>query len=384
MTPRRAARQQPRLASGAVTDLRAALLRHYDRTQRRLPWRGETDSYRILVSEVMLQQTRVETVERYYGAWLERFPDFETLAAAEEDAVLKAWEGLGYYRRARNLQRAAQVVRERPGSALPGTYADLRDLPGVGDYTAGAVASIAYGERVPAADGNVRRVLSRLFDVARPKAAWVRAAAADLVDPERPGDWNQALMELGATLCSPRRPACAECPLATWCGARAAGTQAARPGGTRRAAARRTTFALAVLRDGERVLLQRRPPTGLLGGMWALPEREVASGDDGEVEQAVVALAAVLGASPLGHPERLAATEHRFTHLHATYLPCVVPVDGARVRGERLSWIVPGAPTELALPAAQRRVLGDPALRSPVEGGGSRSPEVHDALSDAW
>src|SRR5690606_15418045 len=228
--------------------LREDLLRFYDRHRRDLPWRGEEDPYRILVSEVMLQQTRVETVKEYYGPWLERFPDLEALAAADEGDVLKAWEGLGYYRRARNLRDAATVVQEEWGGRLPGTVEELRRLPGIGAYTAGAVASIAFGRTVPAVDGNVRRVLARLFDVAVPGAAWLRDTAGRLVDPERPGDWNQALMELGATVCVPRGPRCGRCPVAWACRAREAGTVDERPGPTARRPPRVAIIALAVLR----------------------------------------------------------------------------------------------------------------------------------------
>jgi A/G-specific adenine glycosylase len=314
----------------------------------------------VLVSEVMLQQTRVETVERYYGPWLERFPDLATLAAADEESVLKAWEGLGYYRRARSLQQAARACREGPDGSVPSTYAGLRRLPGVGDYTAGAVASIAFGEPVPAVDGNVRRVLARLHDVDRPRAAWLRTSAARLVDPDRPGDWNQALMDLGATVCLPRAPRCETCPLARPCRARAAGTQEARPGREERSAARQTSFALAVLHDPGLglVLLQRRPSGGLLGGLWAFPEREV-SGDD--VEGAALAMAVALGAKRIGPPDRLAGYKHKFTHLHATYLPCVVPVDGRTVAGDDLSWVEPEEPLDLPLPVAQSRILRDVA-----------------------
>lgn len=161
---------------------------------------GRADPYRVWVSEVMLQQTRVDAVVPYYLAWMDRFPTLEALAAAPLDDVLRAWEGLGYYARARNLHRAAVVVRDRLGGEVPRTADDLRALPGVGEYTAGAVASIAFGEAVPAVDGNVRRVLSRLYDEAEPTPAWLRERAAALVDPERPGDFNQALMELGATV----------------------------------------------------------------------------------------------------------------------------------------------------------------------------------------
>jgi len=340
-----------------VSALRRALLEHYDMHHRPLPWRGETDPYRILVSEVMLQQTRVETVEEYYEAWIRRFPDLEALAAADADDVLKAWEGLGYYRRARNLHRAARCVRERPDRSLPLSSAQLRELPGVGEYTAGAVASIAFGEAVAAVDGNVRRVLARLFDVADPKPAWLRRAAAGLLEPERPGDWNQALMELGATVCTPRRPRCGPCPLSPWCEASKAGTQEDRPAPVARRAPPSVTFAVAVLhRDGQ-VLLQRRPEGGLLGGMWAFPETSVTS--EAEVEHAAVSIAARLGSRrTAAPPELLPVCEHRFTHLSATYLPVLLEVasgDGVPADGSVL-WLSLTAPSRVALPVAQRRI----------------------------
>lgn len=340
----------------ALAEFRAALLGHYDRARRDLPWRGEADPYRVLVSEVMLQQTRVETVLGRYGPWLERFPDLESLAAAHEDEVLKAWEGLGYYRRARNLHHAARLVRERPDGSLPSSYAALRELPGLGDYTAGAVASIAFGEPVPAADGNVRRVLSRLYDEPSPKPKWVREAAAALVDPERPGDWNQALMDLGATVCVPRAPRCPECPVARWCAARAAGTQSERPAPARRKAPREATFALAVLHAGGRVLLERRSPGGLLGGMWAFPEKSVQSGEDAPA--AALSLAAERGMRVVGDAVALPRCEHRFTHVRATYVPYALDVVEAAADGAgRAAWIDARVPTHLALPVAQQRML---------------------------
>jgi len=359
--------------------LRRALLDHYDRHQRRLPWRGEPDPYRILVSEVMLQQTRVETVLSYYEAWLDRFPDLESLASAELDEVLEAWEGLGYYRRARNLHRAARVVRERADGSLPSGFTALRELPGVGEYTAGAVASIAFGERTPAVDGNVRRVLSRLHDVPEPKPAWLRDIAGELVDPERPGDWNQALMELGATVCTPRGPTCGRCPLAEWCRARAAGTQEERPVAVSRKPPSRAVFAVAVMHDGGRVLLARRPEGGLLGGMWALPEVEV--DDVAEAGEAGGGLARALGGGP-GDEPRASATragiaagldrrtrvdalprcDHRFTHLSATYVPYLVDVIEEDVQVHDASptdftWADLAHPVGVALPVAQRRIL---------------------------
>ena len=357
-------------------EIRSVLLSHYDRHRRTLPWRGESDPYRILVSEMMLQQTRVETVTLRYAAWLERFPDLRSLAAASEDDVLKAWEGLGYYRRARHLHRAARLVCERPDTSLPSSYAELRELPGLGAYTAGAVASIAFGEAVAAVDGNVRRVVSRLFDEPIPTSAWLRGAASALLDPRRPGDWNQAMMDLGATVCVPRAPRCEACPLERWCAARAAGTQVDRPARVERRAPRAVTFALAVLHADGRVLLERRPAGGLLGGMWAFPEREIADRHGATGAAADLARERGLdvvggrggrgggngvGGSEVGEADDrgvvLSTCVHRFTHLLATYVPVAIEV--ARPRAQRADeiWIEVDRPSPVALPTAQRRVL---------------------------
>jgi A/G-specific adenine glycosylase len=208
---------------------RRLLLEAFDKGKRDLPWRGESDPYRIWVSEVMLQQTRVETVIPYYKRWLQRFPSMEALAAAREEDVLLAWQGLGYYSRARRLLGAARIIRERHGGRLPRAAEELRRLPGVGEYTAGAVASMAFGESVPAVDGNARRVLARLYDLPDPRPGELRELAGALVDPHRPGDSNQALMELGATVCLPRSPLCPSCPVEELCMAKARGTVGERP-----------------------------------------------------------------------------------------------------------------------------------------------------------
>lgn len=361
--------------------MRAALLAFYDQRKRDLPWRRENDPYRILVSEVMLQQTRVETVISYYEAWLERFPDLDALAEADEDSVLKAWEGLGYYRRARNLHAAARMVREKWRGEMPTTEAALRGLPGVGEYTAGAVASIAFGEAVPAVDGNVRRVLARLYDEPKPTARWLRETAAELVHPKRAGDWNQALMELGATVCTPRGPSCGVCPVAPWCAARAAGTVDERPAPVTRRTARKAVIALVVLRaPGGEVLLERRDEGGVLAGMWALPEQETDGVD--RTERAARELAADLltgghlgleGSDGAGRValEPLPSVRHRFTHIDATYVPWLLEVEslcgedrvpgtnaGAqRISGREIRWAGPAHRSELAIPVAQRAVL---------------------------
>lgn len=216
--------------------LRAKLLAFYDEHRRDLPWRHDPDPYRVWVSEVMLQQTRADTVIPYYERWLRRFPTLDALATAEPDDVLKQWEGLGYYSRARNLQRAARFVRERHRGDVPSEPSALRELPGVGDYTAGAIASIAFGRAEPAVDGNARRVLSRLLDIADARPTGLNKVATALVPNERPGDFNQAVMELGATICTPRNPRCDECPIGELCRSRARGTQHLRPRIRRRAA----------------------------------------------------------------------------------------------------------------------------------------------------
>lgn len=334
-------------ASDAVPALRARLLSQYDREARDLPWRGETDPYRIWVSEVMLQQTRVETVTRYYEAWLQQFPDVATLADASEDRVMKAWEGLGYYRRARSLHRAASVVRDRHGGSLPPDPESLLGLPGVGVYTAGAIASIAFGVVTPAVDGNVRRVLARLFDEPAPTDRWLQERASELVDPDRPGDWNQALMELGATVCVPRAPRCDRCPIAQLCLARAAGTEKERPVPGQKARVRAVRIPVAVLVWGGRVLLCRRPSEGLLGGMWAFPE-----GEGPEVAEQI-------GAAVSGRGVALDPVRHRFTHLDATYLPTVCGLKSAPVGAPRDGhrWVKPKEVARLALPVAQQKIM---------------------------
>lgn len=254
----------------------SALLAWYLQHRRDLPWRRTRDPYRIWLSEVMLQQTRVETVLPYYAAFLERFPTVEALAAAPLDEVLAAWSGLGYYRRARFLHRAARVVGERGG--FPCTLAELRALPGVGEYTAAAVASIVFGVVEPVLDGNVERVISRRMVLpGDPKRGsnrkLLRAAAAALLVTDSPGDSNQALMELGATVCTPRRPQCPQCPLRPGCRAAAEGTAENYPELRADRATERVERVLALVQDDDgRVLLFRRgQDEELLAGTWELP-----------------------------------------------------------------------------------------------------------------
>ena len=243
---------------------------------KRAPWRGEKDPYRIWVSEAMLQQTRAETVRHRYPAFIERFPTLAALADAPLDAVLAEWQGLGYYGRARNLHRAARQVVNLEGGAIPETRDALLALPGVGPYMAGAIASIAFGERCAAVDGNVLRVMSRILDLSLPvdtppAQKNIREETQALVPRARPGDFNQALMDLGARICLPKNPDCARCPVRVLCAGHEAGTQNALPVKTaKKPPAPYTLFQFRAERNGL-VLLTQRDKAGLFGGMWELP-----------------------------------------------------------------------------------------------------------------
>ena len=253
----------------------AALLAWYDRCARVLPWRGFHDAYRTWVSEAMLQQTRVETVLSYYPRFLERFPDLPSLAAAPEEDVLKAWEGLGYYSRARNLWKGAKQVMEEYNGVLPRDPEQLRKICGIGPYSAGAIASIAYDVPVPAVDGNVIRVLSRIYgirtDAMETKTHhYIEELAAALVPPERPGDHNQAVMDLGATVCVPGTPDCSRCPLSAFCDAYRAGDAADLPVLPKAKPQKIIPYAVLLIRSGDRVLMRRRTER-LLQGLWCFP-----------------------------------------------------------------------------------------------------------------
>ena len=260
--------------------LRRPLLAWYRRHRRALPWRRSADPYAIWVSEVMLQQTTVKAVSPCYEAFLARFPAVAVLAEASEEEVLARWSGLGYYHRARNLHRGARHLLARHGGAFPRTLEAAMAVPGVGLYTASAVLSIAYGAPLPVVDGNVRRVLARVLALRGPE--WTRDAAYynkadELLDRGAPGDWNQALMELGATVCTPRRPACPACPLRAPCLARAEGRPERYPEGRRRRAPVKVTVAALVVERKGRVLLVRRGEGRLMGRFWEVPQTSLES-----------------------------------------------------------------------------------------------------------
>ncbi len=373
-----------------IRDLRASLLAFFDEHQREMPWRETSDPYRIWVSEVMLQQTRVETVVPYYRRWMERFPTVRTLAEASTDEVLRHWQGLGYYSRARNLHRAARELQAEYDGALPSTVTELKQLPGIGDYTAGALASIAFGRPEPAVDGNVRRVLARLLDEPSPTPGQLRRWAAALVDPERPGDFNQAFMELGSVVCVPRSPRCRRCPVGEHCRARRAGTQEDRPAPKARRPIPRLIEVVIVLRRGRgehaEVLLRRRDEDGLLGGMWECPSVEVDAGLDPTSESwspavhgALARLLAELGVEPddvedPAEPRALVAVDHAFSHRRVHYHPFELVVRRGRSgrtppdSGDKPRWVLLGDRARVPLPVAQEAILHDLELRLAADG----------------
>jgi A/G-specific adenine glycosylase len=316
------------LATRPQTAKAADLLTWYDRHRRALPWRAlpgeKADPYRVWASEIMLQQTTITAVKPYYERFMARFPSVKALAAAPSEEVMQAWAGLGYYSRARNLHACAKAVAEQHGGRFPDTEEGLRALPGIGAYTAGAVAAIAFDRPAAAVDGNVERVITRLLAIedALPGAKpLIREHVLALLPAARPGDFAQALMDLGATICTPRNPACGLCPWREPCRARAASTQESFP----RKAAKKTGVtrygaAFVLVRDDGAVLLRTRPEKGLLGGMAEVPTSEWRS--DYELDGAMQDAPAVTRWRRLPAPVR-----HVFTHfpLELTILVASAP-----------------------------------------------------------
>ncbi|BCX05352.1 MAG: A/G-specific adenine glycosylase [Candidatus Roseilinea sp.] len=354
----------------------ARLLHWFKRHKRDLPWRREPrDPYRVWLSEVMLQQTQVATVIPYFERWLKRFPTLEALAAAPLDDVLKLWEGLGYYARARNLHAAAQIVVRDYGGQLPRTVEGLMALPGIGRYTAGAIASLAFGAPAPVLDGNVRRVLSRIFGLARPSEAELWALAESLLPRRRAGAFNEALMELGATICTPRAPQCAECPLHALCQAYAGGNPEAYPSKPAKQKTPHHEVLTVVLVDGAgRALLGQRPRHGLLGGLWefisaprapagAAARHRSCPSTDPHPSDLTDLIAHRTGLRVKAtQAEQLGIVKHAFTHFKLTRRVWLIrlPAPGRtplRADGyDRLFWAAPEEVEQLALTRSDRRI----------------------------
>ncbi len=353
-------------AKSAVLELvriRQSLAAWYRRARRDLPWRHTRDPYAIWVSEIMLQQTRVDTVIPRYGRWLARFPTVKALAKAPLDDVLAEWAGLGYYARARHLHRAACEVVEQYGGELPADVAAVRALPGVGRYTAGAILSLAFGQREPILDGNVIRVLTRLHAIdedphASPTQERLWALAAELVADGDPSEINQGLMELGATVCTPRRPACTACPLARQCRAHATGRSETLPAPsrpTRVVAVEQVSVAL--VRD-DKILLARRPPTGLWGGLFELPTDERRPGES--LDTAVRRVAEERVGLRFDSWQPLPVFHHVLSHRRMTFHGAYASVDRGPVRRRGYDahrWVTLEAARSLGISRAMDRLL---------------------------
>ena len=340
-----------------------ALLIWYRRGARDLPWRRTRDAYRIWVSEIMLQQTRVETVLGYYARFLAVFPTVQALAQAPLPEVLRVWAGLGYYTRARNLHRAAQmIVNERDGRC-PATAAEWRELPGIGRYTAGAIASIAQRECVPAVDGNVKRVLARLFCIREPidlpaTQARLWQLAEDLLPRRAPGDFNQGLMELGARVCTPRGPRCEDCPVKTWCLGHARGNPERLPRRRARGPVRQVEVVVAILRARGRLLLVRRPATGLLAGLWTLPGGELM--DKQLQTDALRSILKVRWGLSISVGRRVEVVEHHFSHQHWRVYVYECELERGRLHAgttESTQWVSPARLTTYPLASLDRKLL---------------------------
>ncbi|HDQ45788.1 MAG TPA: A/G-specific adenine glycosylase, partial [bacterium] len=302
-------------------DYESRILHWFDANRRVMPWRGTRDPYRIWVSEIMLQQTRVATAVEYFNRFIRSFPTVRDLAAAESHDVMKVWEGLGYYARARNLHRAAKEIVQRFGGCIPDRAEDLLSLPGIGRYTTGAILSIAFGRPAPVLDGNVIRVLSRFFQItdnvdrsATQKRLW--ALAESLLPRTRIRDFNEAMMELGALVCTPKRPGCDSCPLSDLCTARRIGIQASLPVKTPKKPLPHLDVTAGVIWKEGRFLITLRPPRGLLGGLWEFPggKREA-----GETLEACLSreIHEELGIE-VSVGRRLISVEHAYTHFRIT------------------------------------------------------------------
>ncbi len=332
------------------------LLDWYDTHKRTLPWRGTGDPYQVWVSEIMLQQTRVAAVLPYYQRWMEALPTVEALAAADEEQLMKLWQGLGYYSRARNMHKAALMIVNTCGGRFPEEEKDLLKLPGIGDYTAGAIASIAFGRAVPAVDGNVLRVAARVAglqeDIMDPAVRKkIRALMERAMSQDRPGEYNQALMDLGATVCLPKAaPACARCPLSGLCEAERLGLQAALPVRTKKAGRRREELTVYLLwRDGT-VALRKRPEQGLLAGLWEFPHVPGALEED-----AAARPLEKWGLVPVEWRKKITA-KHIFTHVEWHMTGYLLTVQGD---GGGFTWADRETLEELAVPSAFGKYLAE-------------------------
>lgn len=363
-------KKNPSTNSPEKPDLLASqLVRWFKKSARDLPWRRTRDPYAIWLSEVMLQQTRVETVIPYYERFLAHFPTVHDLARADIDSVLSLWSGLGYYRRARELHRCANEIVDKHNGVFPSTVEGLRSLRGIGPYTAGAIASIAFDKPVPLVDGNVARVLSRLFTIeldmkstAGMKEAW--AKAEKIVPKDQPGAFNQALMELGATICIPRDPGCLVCPVRDLCSARAQGRERDLPIMSAKKASPKVPMVAAVIEHEGKILFARRKEGGLFGGLWEPPMVPA--------DSVVDARSALIGAGIEANVElsEVGRVGHVLTHRELTVVVCRGQGKPLAILGapttepyEKLAWL-PREPTGIGISTLAKKILAAAGKRT--------------------
>ncbi|VBB06643.1 dna glycosylase [Lucifera butyrica] len=342
--------------------LAGLLLAWYDANKRELPWRQDKDPYKIWVSEVMLQQTRVEAVKAYFERWLERFPTLEDLAAAAEEEVLHYWQGLGYYSRARNLLKGVREVQAQYNGRIPDTKEKMKTVAGVGDYTAGAIVSIAYNKTATAVDGNVLRVFSRLYcwrednalsSSKRQITEWV----LQNMEVSRPGDYNQAIMDLGATICIPAVPRCSLCPLETVCQARRRGLEQVVPFRRKKMAVKTVRVVAGIVQDGGAFLLRQRPAKGLLAGMWEFPATEIADTETDDFGAYRRMMAEKLG-QQVEREGLFWQSRHVFSHRQwdIVFYRCRLIKKGDLPAGKNIVWLEPSAWSRLAFAGPHRQV----------------------------
>lgn len=348
---------------GSLRTFQKALLAWFDQEARDLPWRRTKDPYCVYLAEIMMQQTRVDQGTPYYERFLEKFPTLQALAAAEEEAVLKQWEGLGYYTRARNLHRTARLLVEQYNGAFPESPEMLQMLPGIGKYTAGAVASIAFNIPAPVVDGNVKRVLARLNAIVEPvdlptveETLWAMATA--LLPAGKPGDFNQAMMELGARICVPRNPLCNECPVQVHCEGYAANIQETLPKRSPKKTVPHHEVVVAAIHDTGKYLIGKRPSEGFLGGLWEFPGGKVQAGETHQ--QALIRECREELGIEIKPGGLVAVAKHAYTHFKVTLnvYRCLI-VSGTPAPGvhTELRWVAPADFTAYPFPKGNHKFL---------------------------
>lgn len=335
-----------------------ALLGWFCQNKRNLPWRKTKDPYRVLVSEVLLQQTQVQTVIPYYNRFVKEFPTVKSLAESPVDRVLKCCEGMGYYARARNLHRTAKEIQNSYGGYVPDDYKKLISLPGIGSYTAGAVGSIAFNKPLPVVDGNVKRVLCRLYGIKKPVQKKLWKLAEDLIPENKPGEFNQALMELGALVCLPRNPRCKECCVSAFCAAYKKGKPEVYPAKLKKKTLPYVTGAVGVIKKNGKLLISKRPEKGLLGGMWEFPGGKVKK--DETLKHALKReIQEELGIS-VQVKEKLMEVPHTYSHFRVKLhvFRCKF------LKGKPMTlgcadwrWVSPGQLSEFAFPSANKKII---------------------------